>query len=225
MVSTNILKRTFQVRVSDGTATAFTLDVGGRQYLVTARHVVECLTPHSTLDIYWNDTWTPNKIGDVWLSESGADLAVIDLLFPLSPSLPITADPMAVYTLSQQAYFLGFPFGLRTEVGDVNNGYPIPFVKAGIISSFAKHPSDSSVIFLDAINNFGFSGGPVVTVDSQHRVTAIGVVSGYRHSDDPILVQGKPSGLTYRSNTGLVVAYNLREVFSRISASPTGAVL
>lgn len=223
MVPANILRRTFQARHNGGTGTVFTLDVQGRQYLITARHVVETLAPHGTLDIYRNGSWTPTEIGDVWFASSGADLAVIDLLSPLSPSLPVTAADTTAYSLSQEVYFLGFPFGLRTEVGSINDGYPIPFVKAGIISSFEKNSGNSSIIFIDGINNPGFSGGPVVTVDARHQVTVIGIIAGYRFSDDPILLHGKPSGLTYQSNTGLIVASNLKEVFSRIAASPTGA--
>lgn len=224
MVPVNILQRTFQVRHNGGTGTAFTLDVAGRQHLISARHVVEGLVPHTAVDIFWNGNWTPNRIGEIWLSDSGADLAVIDLESTLSPSWPITADATSNFTLSERVFFLGFPFGLRTEVNALNNGYPIPFVKTGIISSFAVDTENSALIFLDGHNNPGFSGGPVVTVDPQHRVTVIGVVSGYRYNDDPILTDGRPTGLTYRSNTGLIVAYTLREVMMRIQVSPNGAL-
>lgn len=76
--------------------------------------------------------------------------------------------------VSQDAYFLGFPYGLSTGSGEINNKYPFPFVKKCIVSAV-----NNQTIFLDGHNNRGFSGGPLVTVDNKNVVTIIGVVSGY----------------------------------------------
>jgi hypothetical protein len=108
------------------------------------------------------------------------------------------------------------------DVGSLNNDFPIPFVKTGIVSSFILNPPSSMLIFLDGYNNPGFSGGPIVTVSGSNEVTVIGVVSGYRYNDDHIMVNGKFTGLTYRANTGLVIGYGVSEVLTRIAGSPIG---
>ncbi len=41
MTIANILNRTFHMSYGGSTGTCFTVDVDGRQYLVTARHVVQ----------------------------------------------------------------------------------------------------------------------------------------------------------------------------------------
>ncbi len=60
--------------------------------------------------------------------------------------------------LSQDAFFLGYPFGMGTYIHEVQAW---AFVKKGIISSFGKLGGVRR-IFLDGMNNPGFSGGPVV---------------------------------------------------------------
>ena len=45
----------------------------------------------------------------------------------------------------------------------------------------------------------------------------IGVVSGYRYEDQPVLMNGQPTGITYRANSGLVIAYGVRELMDYIT--------
>lgn len=39
MITTNVFNQVFHVRYANATGTAFTVDLDGRQYLVSARHV------------------------------------------------------------------------------------------------------------------------------------------------------------------------------------------
>ena len=39
MITTNVIQRTFFVKIGNMTGAAFTIDRNGRQYLVTARHI------------------------------------------------------------------------------------------------------------------------------------------------------------------------------------------
>ena len=41
MITSNVIHRTFHIRYRNGTGTAFAIDRDGRQYLITARHLVE----------------------------------------------------------------------------------------------------------------------------------------------------------------------------------------
>jgi S1-C subfamily serine protease len=226
VVPSNILQRTFHISHNGATGTGFTIDVEGRQYLVTAKHVVDGLTSESSIGVMRNGTWQDVGFSDIWHSPTGADIALLSLNNQLSPSHQIIViGDSASYFLSQQIFFLGFPYGLHMEAGIINNGYPVPFVKTGIVSSFSSVSGGSQLIYCDGHNNPGFSGGPIVTVSAQQQVTVIGVVSAYRYNEDPVLLNGADTGLTYRANTGLVIGYGAKELLVQAKAVGSGAVV
>ena len=226
MVPTNILQRTFHISHNGVRGTGFTIDVDKRQYLVTARHIVEGLAAGTPITLLRNGSWSSIDIGDVWHSPTGADLSLLSLKIQLSPSLPIDViGDAASFFLSQQIYFLGFPYGLHMEAGLINNGYPVAFVKTGIVASFSSVSGGSQLIYCDGHNNPGFSGGPIVTVSAKQEVTVIAVVSAYRFNEDPVLLNGADTGLTYRANTGLVIGYGVKEIFLRAKAAHNGATI
>jgi hypothetical protein len=83
--------------------------------------------------------------------------------------------------------------------------------------------------YLDAINNPGFSGGPVVTAGWPTRI--VGVVSGYEAAatevmgpNNTVLMDptGNPLGLHVNKNTGLTSAYSIRFAIDLIHANPIG---
>ena len=119
---------------------------------------------------------------------------------------------------------------------DLNDGYPLPFVKQGIISAIDFLPNNHVVVYIDATGNPGFSGGPIITLNrttNQPRVVA--VVSNYptaqedkvlrkvikspdKHTKDKI---AKPSfvetDMVVKSNPGLVVAHSINSALDIIS--------
>jgi hypothetical protein len=223
MVTTNILQRTFHIAHKDACGTAFTIEVSDRQYLVTAAHVVKDLQSNSSISVMHRGQWVSIQIDDVWLSPTGADLALISIKKQISPVHPIIVGKESFYYLSQQIYFLGFPYGMRLEVGSANNDYPAPFIKTGIISSFTLAGTGSQIVYCDGHNNPGFSGGPIFTVGKDHQVHVIAVVSGYRHNNDPIMLNGENTGLTYQANTGLIIGYGLNELVEHATKNVSGA--
>jgi len=56
--------------------------------------------------------------------------------------------------LSQELFFLGFPFGLFTDA-TLKDGFPTPFVKKATLSAFGGTPA-FQMLFLDGINNLAF---------------------------------------------------------------------
>ena len=123
--------------------------------------------------------------------------------------------------LSQGVYFVGFPRGLFIENYVVNDGFPIPLVKHGIIA--ALHTGVLGSPFLvDGINNRGFSGGPVVRDDREMIPTIIGVVSGYQASYEPVYRHESKTDLTVQVNTGLLVAYPIDYAVEAIKKDPSG---
>ena len=77
---------------------------------------------------------------------------------------------------SQTVAFLGFPFGWDSGAESVNNGYPVPFIKAGIISAKADGPPRR--IYVDGHGNPGFSGGPLVFRPLGQPLTVPVIVAG-----------------------------------------------
>jgi hypothetical protein len=57
MVPSNILQRVFCLRVGQEQATGFTIEVDGRQYVVTCRHLLAKSPPLETIEVFHNDVW------------------------------------------------------------------------------------------------------------------------------------------------------------------------
>ncbi len=161
-VTSNVFRRVLMVQVGSATATSFTIDVDGRQYLVTAKHVVAKLKAEDSISVSTNDLWTPVKV-KVFRCADPIDIAV--LVPPTQLTVSFALDPTMVgMRYAQDVYFAGFPYGLSMEGKTVNGLYPVAFVKKAIVSAIANE-SGVIKIFLDGHNNPGFSGGPIVYRD------------------------------------------------------------
>ena len=147
MVPNKIIQRTFHIAHGDSIGTGFTIDVDGRQYLATARHVISDLESNSEIGVLRNGEWQQSAIGAVWHSPTGADVSLISLQHQLSPPYPIKhVGPENNFYLSQQIFFLGFPYGMHMEAGQVNDGFPVPFVKTGIVANFSMLSGGSQIM-------------------------------------------------------------------------------
>lgn len=226
MITANVLRRVFQVGVGDSVATAFAVDHNGRQYLVTAKHVVEG-DQSGSIKIYHEKQWKLLETQLVGYGTGEVDIAVLAPKFQLAPSLLMepTADGV---TLGQDLYFLGFPYGLRTEIGPINLEFPLPLVKGGILSAMMNFDSKGDeILLIDGHNNPGFSGGPVVfsKLGDRTQFKVAGVVSAYRYEAEPIYHGGHETELAYRANTGIVIAYSIKYALELIEKNPIGVLI
>lgn len=186
-VVSNVFERVLYVRVGtgtahQGTATAFTMEVEGRQYLITAKHVVAGLKDQDSIDIYKAEKWTPLQV-KIFRCDDPIDIAVLIPPYQLTPSLDMPYD-QTKFMFGQEAYFLGFPYGIFMNGQNVNGDYPFPFIKRATISSSQNIDlaKKAIMILLDGYNNPGFSGGPIVYRDyyaSGLVMKLLGVVSGF----------------------------------------------
>jgi len=217
MVTAEILKHTFKIRVqgSDAFGTGFLISKEGRQYLVSANHVLDGFS--AGLEIEQNGRWVRYS-GSVVGASTRGDVAVLALKTALLPPAPKLGPPQL--SLSEPLFFLGFPFGMTTWPV-LNDGYPIPFVKQGIVSALMDGGQIGSPgFYLDAINNLGFSGGPVVR--GYPSETILGVVHGYVSSNTETRdVSGKQIGTTLE-NSGIMLCYHIELAAALIEASPIG---
>lgn len=223
MVPSNILQRTFRVQYGHATGTCFTIEVDDRQYVVTARHVLQGIGEMDTIAIQHEKQWKPLPVTLVGVGSGDVDIAVVAASQQLSPALPLVPSSDELY-LSQDVYFLGFPYGLQIEVGpELNASFPLPLVKKGIASSFQIENRHVSLMLLDGHNNPGFSGGPVFfSPVGTYESRVAGVISGYRYEWESVYHQGQKTPLSYQSNTGIVVAWGIWHALEIIKKKAVG---
>ena len=208
--ATNFLQRTLLIRVGDSLGTAFTVDREGRQYVVTARHVIEDLAPDNGIEIRHQRLWKRLPVNVVGVGTGETDVAILKYHRQLTPTHPLEPSTAGM-VIGQQACFVGFPFGWEGGAEEINSGFPIPFLKAGIIS--ASVIGKTNRIYVDAHGNPGFSGGPLVFSPpgrpSKYKVAGV-VVDSPR---DPIT----------KDHAGFVRAITIEHVVQLIDANPIGA--
>lgn len=221
MITANLIHRTFRIRCGDSIGTGFTIDIDGRQYFVTASHVLVNLVQRGEVHIFGKTQWTPVRVQLVGHAPYPIDISVLTPERRLSPpGLPVHASSDGVI-YGQEVYFLGFPYHFLGNVMFADEGFPLPFVKRAILSCF-----DENVYLLDGHNNPGFSGGPVVFGKPGTPPTNIAaVISGYKFVPEPIFEGQAQTELTYRYNTGIIVSYKIEHALSLISANPIGFML
>ena len=221
MIPVNILSRTFQFSFVKNGGTCFTIDHDNRQYIVTARHIVKAITDSAIIRIKHANKWISYPVNLVGHSEGQVDISVLAAAVQIStePPLPMTAGDI---TFGQDVYFLGFPYGLATEVGKLNRNFPIPLVKKGILSAIDRK---NRLYLLDGHNNPGFSGGPVILSEAgkqANQLSVAGVISGYQSSMEPVYLEDKPTPLQVTYNTGIILTYAIQHVIDLIRQNPIG---
>jgi hypothetical protein len=147
---------------------------------------------------------------------AGADVAVTPLSDRLTQRdlpLPASVDGLA---WSHELYFLGYPYGLATNINTADPGDRIAFVKSGIWSAAGK-VDGVYLICVDAHNNPGFSGGPVVGFPPGGDDLRVCVISGYRTEQQPVYVGvEKLEPLSAQANTGITIATGIQHVTEAI---------
>ena len=219
MITTNVYCRTFQIRFGNNLGTCFTIDVDGRQYLVTAKHVIHGISAGTTIDIHHEGRWKGLEVQIVGHAQGDIDISVLAASIQVGPSFPFPAD-MAGLMYGQDVYFLGYPYGTTIEVGDLNFNFPMPFVKKAIMSCV---DNVNGIVFLDGHNNPGFSGGPVVfTAPNTIEYKVAAVISGYRFVAEPVFQGDAQLSITYKYNTGIIISYGIKHAVDLIRKDPIG---
>ena len=233
MITTNVLQRTFHIRFGGSTGTVFTIEKDSKQYLVTARHVIEGIASGDTVNIFHDRQWKEIEVDVVGVGEGELDVGVLATSMQLSPLSPLEPNGDGMLW-GQQVYFLGFPFGWDGGGENINRGFSMPFVKSGVLSAIIF--DDTTKIYLDAQANEGFSGGPVVFVpdgqpaSSRTEFKVAGVVVNYptpkirpvvTHRGDRVLDSNNdPIGIL--ENPGFVIAIDIKHAVELIDQNPIG---
>jgi len=225
-----LMNRVFQIadRNTNATATAFTLEIDQRQYLITAKHVLPGIKDGETILLRIGDKWQTFPVQVINLARTNTDIVVLIPPRVIAKALPIDATIIGMY-LGQDVNFFGFPYkDLHTSglIGIPNPQFGLvpgevmvtPFIKRGLVSAM-----QDNVIWLDGINNPGFSGGPVVCYNRDtRRVQIIAVVSGYLNASDAVRLRGQPTELLSLSNSGIIKSYMIEDAVAAIRSRPEG---
>ncbi len=219
MITLNVISRTFHIKYGSGTGTCFTIDVDNKQYFVTAKHVIEKLKDGDSVELFYKNAWAKLNVKLIGHSlNSDVSVFAIDFLIAGDP-LPPTTKGIAY---GQDLYFLGFPYGIKSEVGALNRDFPLPLVKKGILSAiFFDQPG--KFLLIDGHNNPGFSGGPVVFKPSNTGDFKVaGIISSYRYELENTFLNDSPTPIQTKTNTGIVIAYNIDNALDIIRDNPNG---
>jgi hypothetical protein len=242
------LKRVLEIKVGEHAGTAFTVEVDGRQYVVTAKHLVAKLKPQDTIDVRMDEGWGKLDV-KVYLCDDPVDVAVLIADYLITATSVQTELTLEGAKFGQEFYFLGFPYDSFYSAGGVGNEHhPLPFIKRATFSGVAS----DGVFYLDGYNNPGFSGGPIVYRDldrSDYTFKVGGVVVAFFPDLLPVLnpVEVKPGedlkdiepwrirkmedGKKYKfedtkqkvaTNTGIVKGYNISTALELIKKHPDG---
>ena len=223
MITSNVFQRTFRIKLDNRVGTGFTIDVEGRQYLATARHIVDEVAQGQSqaVEISYNGAWIPLNFRVAWMSATSSDIALLAPTQQLSPTHPLEASTAGMI-LGQQMYFCGFSNLFQHDAERINNYYPIPLIRQGILAGLSANGEDQ-VVVIDGHNVSGFSGGPVVFKpqgSEDYRVA--GVISGYQFEKKPIYLENEETDYYHKDNAGLVVAYSLKQGIDYVTDHPTG---
>ena len=223
MITINVIERVFHLKYGQGTGTCFAIDVDNKQYLVTAKHVVDTLVNKQEVEIYHNGNWVKVSINLIGHHPT-ADISVFSIDTILARHHLEPSSHGIAY--GQDTYFLGFPYRIQSEKGNqINRNFPIPLVKKAILSCITNDGTGAYML-LDGINNPGFSGGPVVFSEPGiYNYRIAGVISGYKSVEEPTYHQGQQTPLSIRINTGIIIAYTINHAIDLINQNPTGTVI
>ena len=232
--TSNVLDRTFLIRQGNSLGSAFSIEVDGREYLITARHVV-ANKPKSICALH-NEKWKNLPVTGIYYHPGKPDVAAITLSHQIAPRHPVEFS-LDEAVLGQNVAFLGFPFGWSNTGYDINDGYPIPFVKAAILSGIRLN-NQVTTVYLDGHNNAGFSGGPIIADLVRDGVSTpspmiMGVVSGFENEYTPHPSQIDPPPKKVRgytiaddhvhlTNSGFIIGYGIEHAIEVAKANPEG---
>lgn len=217
-ITSNVINRVFLIKYKKSLGTCFALDIDNKQYIITAKHVVSGLTEGETISFAKDGGWRTTPIHLIGHHEH-SDISVFSLNVKIARHTLSACDS---FIYGQEIRFLGYPYGIYDYKNAlmVRGGFPVPFIKTGIVSSF---DSDSQNLYIDGISNPGFSGGPVIFEDFQtHDFYVGGVISAYRYHKDHVILGGNETNLSVLSNSGITIAISIKDALNVINANPTG---
>jgi len=212
MITANILQRVFRIQHNNKTGSAYTVEKGEQQYLISASHVFEGALEVKSLLIFHDSIWKSIEV-EVVYNCLHADTILFRIPFDLSPRLPVQYGTKGII-YGTWGYFLGFPLSVATPGCPVNRNFPLPLIKAGLISGMNSELHGVNITYLDGHANRGFSGGPAIWINptGTNDPQIIGTVTGFV-TECPVNPDTKDDVRDYGTNAGIVEAHWIEDIF------------
>jgi len=232
----------------------FSIDVDGREYWLTAKHILTGkqhppagVVSIKNVDLDVLDPTVPQERWekfDFAIIDPGNDIDIV-VLVPSHSIQVFRVDSLTIGSevmFGGECEFLGFPFA-NSWMTRVPGGerYKMPYIKHCYVSGLITEPY--KLWILDGINNKGFSGGPVVVrTGPDQRIFA--VISSYaaeqgevQSVDVPVAPRDKPTGdhakqgqptkkkSVVELNSGIITAFDATYALDAIKKNPIGPLV
>lgn len=215
-ITMNVFKRIIFIKYNDYYGTSFTVEVNDKQYIITAKHIVEGIKQNDSIFFFQDNQWKKIEVKNIQFKNPKVDAIVLVPSIQLTPITNVEFTSMDI-EFGQDVYFLGFPFGFKTDIGSLNNNFPIAFIKKGICSSIDNTSPEIVVIWIDGYCNPGFSGGPIVFKDSfTENYKIAGVLIGYYNERIDVMDKKDKTGLYVEINSGLIYSIDIDSIIKLI---------
>jgi Trypsin-like peptidase domain len=210
MLPTNIFYRTFFIRAAQY-GTAFTLEIDGAEFLITAAHLLGGYARMHNLQILRSGLWHSVDCEVVAVGKGALDIAVLRVPTRLTDPAFAVEPKFGDCYVGQDMFFVGFPYKMWVDYGPNTDGQPGVFLKKGTLSAVEAGPP--KLLYVDALNNEGFSGAPLYYFKNgnlNELPCIAGVVSKYKVEHEAVLDgKGESTDMTVPYNTGFMVAYSI----------------
>ena len=223
MITTNVFSRVFFVKGFDY-GTAFTIDHQNKQYLITAKHIVPSNSRDTIIKLFHDKLWKDLSVKVVGTAEGEVDITIFSPSVRLSPDVKLEPNAGGII-IGQDVYFVGYPYKMWAVVGE--RKLPFPYIKKGILSSPFFDEDGIQRFFIDAIDNPGFSGGPIVFAEpNKYEYKVAAVVSKFKvEFEEVVNEEGEKTGLRCAYNTGFLIGYGIKHAIDLIERNPIGLSL
>jgi hypothetical protein len=216
MVYLDAYFRTFFIKAVQY-GTAFTINFEGNEYLITAKHLIDATASSFNIQVFHNNAWTELCVSVLGHGNGDADISVLSVPSQLTSTEFTLTPALGEFSLGQDVFFLGFPYKMWGNVGSFLDGRPCAFIKRGTLSFFDS--TGNQELYVDAINNEGFSGGPILFYPPgrPRDLRVAGVVSKFRIEHETVLDgEGEVTEMKVPYNTGFLVTYGMKHVIEII---------
>lgn len=226
----NVLSLVYQIKFGRESGTAFLIDYDDGQYFITARHIMESAGDGAMAAVELQGINEPMKSRPVTVLLGKNKCVDVAVLVPAEKKIS-SIEPIPYpynFAFGQEAYFLGFPYGLFTPTTQGAIAVSKHAYISARVSCAALYPDgdkDEVFLLLDGFNNPGFSGGPVVAPDlfspftNVRMLKLVGVIAGYRSENMPLNVNGQTmANASVAANTGIIFATPIEKAVDLIKA-------